>query len=893
MASLPRDENLVPVLGLVDSSTGLVRPALADSVTGRLLVSGTGGGGGSGTVTSVSVVSANGFAGTVANATTTPAITLTTTVTGILSGNGTAISAASTTGTGSVVLATSPTLVTPVLGVASATSINKVTLTAPATGSTLTIADGKTLTQSNTLTYTGTDGSSVNFGTGGTVLYGNQSITLSGDVTGTGSTAITTTVAKIAGTTVSGTTGSTNVVFSNSPTLVTPALGVATATSLAIGGATIGSNGLAVTGHLLLEGVTSTGATGTGNLVFATSPTLTTPTLGVASATSINKVAITAPATSATLTIADGKTLTANNSITLAGTDSTTMTFPTTSASIARTDAGQTFTGVQSMTSPDITTSLTTPSTTFSLVNATATTVNFAGAATTINMGGSGAAIKLGGGATAAELRFLEPSGSGTNYSAFKAQAQAADITYTLPATVGAAGTVLTDAAGNGTLSWAAGGSFSYGSSVSGTTADGLTITLNATTDDGASALKLVANNTQSNQPALANLQIGTSGNVLGLMIQGTGGTTGGAVGTGLVHMTLWGNTATNLNKVLTVASETSYTETLAITANGTIAITAQASPAASTKFLTITANNTNANNTALVDLELGTSAKAMGLLIKGTGSATGGDVGTGTNHLTLWGNTAASASKAIAFGNGTSYTEGGFIRVDGRFNFAPPDFAGSTSEFILTSNHADNATNNASILNVSTVATIIGSVDGMIYSHKDSGTVATTSFGGTVVNSGTLVACVTADTSVVRATLSRTHSTASTITDTSAQAGLFRRTNVTSNASANYTISSPTFSIEQVATQTSGTLAVTGAVLLVKAGSGVTGAPLAFTQNNITSTHFRKIWTETNAAITIWMSDGTDPNGALSGTAGDVCYNGATNKPAYCTGTTNWTNLV
>lgn len=48
-----------------------------------------------GTVTSVSVVSANGLAGTVANATTTPAITLSTTVTGIVKGNGTALSAAS------------------------------------------------------------------------------------------------------------------------------------------------------------------------------------------------------------------------------------------------------------------------------------------------------------------------------------------------------------------------------------------------------------------------------------------------------------------------------------------------------------------------------------------------------------------------------------------------------------------------------------------------------------------------------------------------------------------------------------------------------------------------------------------------------------------------------
>lgn len=49
---------------------------------------------GGGTVTSISVVSANGLAGTVANATSTPAITLSTSITGLLKGNGTAISAA-------------------------------------------------------------------------------------------------------------------------------------------------------------------------------------------------------------------------------------------------------------------------------------------------------------------------------------------------------------------------------------------------------------------------------------------------------------------------------------------------------------------------------------------------------------------------------------------------------------------------------------------------------------------------------------------------------------------------------------------------------------------------------------------------------------------------------
>ena len=90
-----------------------------------------------------------------------------------------------------------------------------------------------------------------------------------------------------------------------------------------------------------------TDETGTGALVFANTPTLITPVLGVATATSVNKMAITAPATSSTLAVADGKTFTVNHSITLAGTDTTTMTFPSTSATIARTDAAQTFIGNQ------------------------------------------------------------------------------------------------------------------------------------------------------------------------------------------------------------------------------------------------------------------------------------------------------------------------------------------------------------------------------------------------------------------------------------------------------------------------------------------------------------------------------------------------------------------
>jgi hypothetical protein len=89
-----------PTANGVAYGTGTAYAFTAAGTTGQVLTATTGSAptwaapATSGTVTSVSVVSANGLAGTVATATTTPAITLSTTVTGLLKGNGTAISAA-------------------------------------------------------------------------------------------------------------------------------------------------------------------------------------------------------------------------------------------------------------------------------------------------------------------------------------------------------------------------------------------------------------------------------------------------------------------------------------------------------------------------------------------------------------------------------------------------------------------------------------------------------------------------------------------------------------------------------------------------------------------------------------------------------------------------------
>lgn len=62
--------------------------------------------------------------------------------------------------------------------------------------------------------------------------------------------------------------------------------------------------------------------------------------------------------------------------------------------------------------------------------------------------------------------------------------------------------------------------------------------------------------------------------------------------------------------------------------------------------------------------------------------------------------------------------------------------------------------------------------------------------------------------------------------------------------------------------------------------------------QGGITSTNFRKLLTETDTSCTIWISDGTTPNGNLSGQAGDICLNGDAGNIYRCTGTTNWTAM-
>ena len=145
-----------------------------------------------------------------------------------------------------------------------------------------------------------------------------------------------------------------------------------------------------------------------------TAPTLDSPSLGVATATSINGLTIT-PTASGVLTIANAKTFTVNNTLTLTGTDSSTVDFRNggsvaytsdTLAVFASTTSTQLrgiitdSTGVGTLvfnTNPIFLTSVTTNSTSFDVFNSTATTVNAFGAATALTMSVTGGTTTIRG----------------------------------------------------------------------------------------------------------------------------------------------------------------------------------------------------------------------------------------------------------------------------------------------------------------------------------------------------------------------------------------------------------------------------------------------------------------------------------------------------------------
>jgi hypothetical protein len=469
--------------------------------------------------------------------------------------------------------------------------------------------------------------------------------------------------------------------------------------------------------------------------------------------------------------------------------------------------------------------------------------------------------------------------------------------TMKLPDSAGTTGQVLTTD-GTGVLSWAtAGGGFSWGATASGTSGTGIGLTIGASASASTTMQSFTWDNTQVSATYGQQFNYGTSttakyGQYHNLTTQtgaipvyiyynnGTAFTSAGIFFQKAVGATIGGSVGAL--KFATLVEINSRIGTGIYFENLTGGTSSTSSTAYGIRF-------SNISNTA-------TYAYA----IKATYISNGGSGGRGYFfHADIISQASSSLGYVIAvdYGSNGSASTSYVIRVDQSGAGAPGSVFYGMS--INSLSQANGATGFG--MRITTITNVTGANGyGIQFDNVVGNGTTGIAIGikmGLSIGSATAIGKfwelantqigASSNRTLAMATLStiRSVNTAITVTD-DFNVVEWTRSNGATNAGATYNSAGAIVKISNELYSTlTGTLNDTVIPLHILQHSNGTGAPIYVTQNRLTSTNFRQVFKESNTGVSIWISDGTDPNGALTGADGDICLKGPLGKTYYNSG--------